>query len=342
MVLPHEASSKEIAMNLKRRHFLLAGATAGLARPTLAQAPAEARFPSRPLRIVVPFAPGGITDILARATAEGLARELGQPVVVENRAGAGGNVGSEFVAKSAPDGYTLLAVGPAVMGIAKPLYSRLNYDPDADFACLGLLGAQANVMLVSARALPEPTLPALLAATRAKPGEIAFASSGTGSLTHLTAELFTADAGLRMVHVPYRGSPPALSDLAGGQVAMLFDAMTTALPLHQGGQGQIVGVATRERHADLPGVPSLVEAGFPNLDVPNWFGVFVPIAVPAPTATRLKEALAKVTGSDSYQALMRARSAQGVPLGDRTLDAFLASERTRWAEAVRRSGARAD
>jgi tripartite-type tricarboxylate transporter receptor subunit TctC len=329
-------------MSLRRRHLLLAGATAGLVRPAPAQAQAEARFPSRPLRMVVPFAPGGITDILARAAAEGLARELGQPIVVENRAGAGGNIGSEFVAKSPPDGYTLLAVGPAVMGIAKPLYSRLNYDPDADFTCLGLLGAQANVMLVSARALPEPTLPALLAAARAKPGEIAFASSGTGSLTHLTAELFAADAGLRMVHVPYRGSPPALSDLAAGQVAMLFDAVTTALPLHHGGQGRIVGIATRERHADLPEVPSLVEAGFPNLDVPNWFGVFVPVGVPGPATARLQDALAQVTGSDSYRALMRARSAQEVAPGDGTLDAFLTAERTRWAQVVRRSGARAD
>jgi tripartite-type tricarboxylate transporter receptor subunit TctC len=329
-------------MSLKRRHLILAGAAAGTVRSERGQAQTEARFPVRPLRMVVPFAPGGITDILARAAAEGMARDLGQPVVVENRAGAGGNVGSEFVARSTPDGYTMLAVGPAVMGIAKPLYSRLNYDPDSDLTCLGLLGAQANVMLVSPRALPEPTLPALLAAARAKPGEIAFASSGTGSLTHLTAELFAADAGLRMVHVPYRGSPPALSDLAGGQVAMLVDALTTALPLHHGGQARIVGIATRERHPDLPDVPSLVEAGFPSLDVPNWFGVFVPIGLPAPVAARLKTALTTVTGSESYRALMRARSAQEVALGDRSLDAFLAAERTRWAEAVRRSGARAD
>lgn len=329
-------------MSLTRRHILHAGAAAGLVVPGVARGQVDSRFPTRPLRMVVPFAPGGITDILARAAADGMTRVLEQPVVVENRAGAGGNVGSEFVAKSPPDGYTMLAVGPAVMGIAKPLYSRLNYDPDRDFTCLGLLGAQANVMLVSPRALPEPTLPALLAAARAKPGEVTFASSGAGSLTHLTAELFAADAGLRMVHVPYRGSPPALSDLAGGQVAMLFDAVTTALPLHQGSQARIVGVATRQRLVDLPEVPSLVEAGFPSLDVPNWFGIFVPAGVPAPVAARLAQALTQVTGSESYRSLMAARSAQEVVLGDRTLDAFLAAERTRWAEAVRRSGARAD
>jgi tripartite-type tricarboxylate transporter receptor subunit TctC len=322
-----------------RRH-LLAATAGGLLLPRLAGA--QGAFPNRPIRMVVPFAPGGITDILARAAAEGLSRSLGQTVVVENRAGAGGNVGSEAVAKAPADGYTLLAVGPAVMGIAKPLYGRLNYDPDADFLPLGLLGAQANVMLVSPRALPEPTLPALLAAARAKPGEVPFASSGSGSLTHLTAELFCAAAGLRMVHVPYRGSPPALTDLAAGQVAMLFDALTTALPLHQGNQARIVGVATRDRAADLPEVPSLVEAGFPALDVPNWFGVFAPAATPAPIAARLSAALAEVTASDGYRALMRARSAQPVALGDRSLEAFLAAERARWAEAVRSSGARPD
>ncbi|MEO3473897.1 tripartite tricarboxylate transporter substrate binding protein [Roseomonas sp. CAU 1739] len=331
--------SLEIAMPLlSSRRALLA---TPLAAPGIALAQ-QAGFPNRPLRVVVPFAPGGITDILARAAAEGLSGKLGQPVVVENRAGAGGNVGSEAVAKAAPDGYTMLAVGPAVMGIAKPLYGRLNYDPDADFACLGMLGGQANVMLVSPRALPEPTLPALVTAARAKPGEVAFASSGSGSLTHLTAELFAKDAGLRMVHVPYRGSPPALADLISGQVAMLFDALTTALPLHQAGQVRIVGIATRERAVELPDVPSLVEAGFPNLDVPNWFGLFVPAATPTPVAQRLSSALAEVTAMESYRALMRARSAMPVAIGDDGLDAFLARERSRWAEAVRSSGARPD
>ena len=320
-----------------RRALLLA---ATLAAP-VAHAQ-QAGFPNRPLRVVVPFAPGGITDILARAAAEGLAREIGQPVVVENRAGAGGNVGSEAVAKSAPDGYTILAVGPAVMGIAKPLYSRLNYDPDSDFTALGVLGAQANVMLVSPRALPEPTLAALVAAARAKPGEVPFASSGSGSLTHLTAELFAKDAGLRMVHIPYRGSPPAMADLVSGQVAMLFDALTTALPLHQSGQARIVGIATRERAPELPDVPSLVEAGYPSLDVPNWFGMFVPAATPAPVVERLRTAVAAVTASASYRDFMRARSATMVTLGDGGLDGFLARERSRWADAVRSSGARAD
>ncbi len=234
----------------------------------------------------------------------------------------------------------MLAVGPAVMGIAKPLYGQLTYDPDSDLKCLGMLGAQANVLLVSPRALPQPTLAALVAAARAKPGELAFASSGSGSLTHLTAELFAKDAGLNMVHVPYRGSPPALADLISGQVAMLFDALTTALPLHQSGQVRIVGIATRERAAELPDVPSLVEAGFPSPDVPNWFGIFVPAATPAPVAQRLSAALAEVTASESYRTLMRARSATPVAIGDGGLDGFLARERTRWAEAVRSSGAR--
>ncbi|MBW6396292.1 tripartite tricarboxylate transporter substrate binding protein [Roseomonas sp. HJA6] len=321
------------------RRALLMAAT--LTVPAVARAQSGS-YPNRPLRVVVPFAPGGITDILARAAAEGLSREIGQLVVVDNRAGAGGNVGSEAVAKSAPDGYTILAVGPAVMGIAKPLYARLNYDPDTDFAALGVLGAQPNVMLVSPRALPEPTLDALVAKARAKPGEVAFASSGSGSLTHLTAELFAKDAGLQMVHVPYRGSPPALADLVSGQVAMMCDALTTALPLHQSGQARIVGIATRERAAELPEVPSLVEAGYPSLDVPNWFGMFVPAATPAPVVDQLRMAVAAVTASDNYRALMRARSATLVTLGEGGLDGFLARERTRWAVAVQASGARVD
>lgn len=328
-------------MESPRRRLILGGTAMLAVRGRGAMAQGVSGFPDRPVRIVVPFAPGGITDILARAAADRLSPLLGQPVVVENRAGAGGNIGSEAVAKAPADGHVLLAVGPAVMGIAKPLHDRLNYDPDTDFTCLGLFGAQANVMLVSPRALPEPTLAAFLAAARAKPGEVAFGSSGNGSLTHLTVALLAADAGLRLVHVPYRGSPPALADLAGGQISMMFDAVTTALPLHQGGQARIVGTATDARIPDLPDVPSLVEAGFPSLDAVNWFGLFAPVGVPGPVQARLRAALTQVVNSDGYRILMRGRNAQPVELTGRSLEDFLAGERRRWADAVARSGARA-
>lgn len=324
-------------MRFPRRNLLL-GAPALLWRPAAAQD----GFPNRPIRIVVPFTPGGITDILARAMAEMLTPRLGQPVLIDNRPGAGGSVGAEFVARSAPDGHTLMAVGPSVMGVAKALYPRLNYDPDADFTPVGMLGAQSNVLVTSPRALADPSLAGVLALARARPGEVTYASNGIGSLTHLTAELFAAEANIRLVHVPYRGSAQALSDLVGGQVQMLFDAIATAAPLIQSGAIRAVGVAARERSPDLPDVPSLVEAGLPGMDAPTWFATFAPVGTPAPIVARLRAAFAEAHDSAAYRAILTARNTQPLALTGAPMEAFLLRERGRWADAVRRSGAKAE
>lgn len=310
-----------------------------LAAPFLTRA-ASAQTPLRSVRIVVPFAPGGISDIVARAAAEALAEPLGQTVVVENRAGAGGNIGAEAVAKSTPDGLTLLAVGPAVMGIAKPLYPQLGYNPDLDFAAIGLLGAQANVLVASPRAPFAPNMQALVAAAKAAPGRIAFGSSGAGSLAHLTAELLAAEAGIQLLHVPYRGSPPAMADLLAGQIHILFDAVTTVQPLLNAGQINALAVATSARQPALPDVPSVAELGYPGVDAPNWFGLFAPAATPPAVLARLRAALEGVTAAPAWAAFLAGRSATALPVaGGAPLEAFLASERRRWAEAVRRSGA---
>jgi tripartite-type tricarboxylate transporter receptor subunit TctC len=322
------------------RRTLLLSAPALLWHPAAAQD--AAGFPNRPIRIVVPFTAGGITDILARAIAEMLTPRLGQPVLIDNRPGAGGNVGAEFVARSAPDGHTLMAVGPSVMGVAKALYPRLNYDPDADFTPVGMLGAQSNVLVTSPRAMADPSLAGVLAAARARPGEVTYASNGIGSLTHLTAELFAAEANIRLVHVPYRGSAQALSDLVGGQVQMLFDAIATAAPLIQSGAIRAVGVASRERSPDLPGVPSLVEAGLPGMDAPTWFATFAPVGTPAPIVARLRAAFAEAHDSPAYRAILTARNTQPLALTGAPMEAFLLRERGRWADAVRRSGAKAE
>jgi tripartite-type tricarboxylate transporter receptor subunit TctC len=324
-------------MHSTRRSLILAAPALALARGAAAQA-----FPSRPIRIVVPFTPGGITDILARAMADLLGQRLGQPVVIDNRPGAGGNVGAEFVARSAPDGHTLMAVGPSVMGVAKALYPRLSYDPDADFTPVGMLGAQVNVLVTSPRALPDPSLAGLLAAARARPGELTYASNGIGSLTHLTAELFCAEAGIRMVHVPYRGSAQALSDLVGGQVHALFDAVATAMPLVQAGNIRAVGIASKDRSPDLPDVPSLVEAGMPGMDAPTWFAVFAPAATPRPIVDRLRAEILAAHDGTAYREILRARNTQPLSLTGGEMEAFLLRERARWADAVRRSGARAE
>jgi tripartite-type tricarboxylate transporter receptor subunit TctC len=322
---------------LRRSLLLAVPALAG--RHAMAQ---PAGFPTRPIRIVVPFTPGGITDILARAMAELLTPRLGQPVLIDNRPGAGGNVGAEFVARAAPDGHTLMAVGPSVMGVAKALYPRLAYDPDADFTPVGMLGAQSNVLVTSPRALADPSLAGLLAAARARPGTVSYASNGIGSLTHLTAELFAAEAGIQLLHVPYRGSAQALSDLVGGQVQMLFDAIATAAPLIQSGAIRAVGVAARDRSPDLPEVASLVEAGLPGMDAPTWFAAFAPAATPAPVIQRLRAEFAAAHDSAAYRTILQARNTQPLALTGTAMEQFLLRERGRWADAVRRSGAKAE
>jgi tripartite-type tricarboxylate transporter receptor subunit TctC len=326
---------------IRRRHMLLAATLPGLASPALAQAPAES-FPTRPIRMVVPFPAGGISDILARAMADNLSPRLGQPVVIDNRPGAGGNLGSEYVARAAPDGHTLLAAGPAVMGVAKALYQRLNYDPDSDFVPIGMLGALPNVLVVNPRTLANPSLAGLIAEAKARPGALTYASSGNGSLTHLTAELFAAEAGIQLLHVPYRGSPQAMSDLVGGQVNMLFDSIATALPLIRAGNIRALGVTSRERSADLPDVPSLVEAGLADMHAPSWTAVYAPAATPRPIVERLRREMAAANASAPYLEMLRQRSTQPMPITGTELEAYLASERTRWAATVRRSGARAD
>ncbi|MGG5823089.1 Bug family tripartite tricarboxylate transporter substrate binding protein [Falsiroseomonas sp. HW251] len=326
---------------MTRRDVLLASALAGLARPLAAQGQSEA-FASRPIRLVVPFPAGGISDVLARAMADALTPRLGQPVVIDNRPGAGGNIGAEFVARATPDGYTLLAAGPAVMGVAKALYQRLNYDPDADFLPIGMLGAVPNVLVINARSLPDPSLAGLIAAAKARPGALTYASSGSGSLTHLLGELFSAEAGIQLLHVPYRGNAQAMSDLVGGQVNILFDAVATSLPLIQAGSVRALGVTSRERAPELPDVPSLVELGMPDMHAPSWTAVYAPAATPRPVVERLRREMAAVGDSASYREILRNRGTQSMPMSEAEMETYLAAERRRWAEAVRRSGARAD
>jgi tripartite-type tricarboxylate transporter receptor subunit TctC len=273
---------------------------ASLATPAVAQP-----ISGRPLRIILPFAPGGVSDILTRGLAEGLTPVLGRAVVVENRSGAGGNVGAEYVARGAADGSVPLSASPATVGIAKPLYGNLAYDPDAGLVPVGLMGAQANLLLTSPRALPELTLAGLLAAARARPGGLKLGSGGVGSLAHLTGELFARDAGVRLTHVPNRGSSQAVADLMTGELQVMFDAVVTARPLAEAGFVRILGTATAARLESLPDVPSLVELGFPSMDVPNWFGLFTPTGTPAPALATLREATARITASPAWDAQLR-------------------------------------
>ncbi|BDG73705.1 Bug family tripartite tricarboxylate transporter substrate binding protein [Roseomonas fluvialis] len=321
---------------IDRRAVLALAGAASLSAPARAQA-----FPSRPFRILVPFAAGGTTDILARAIGERLSVALGQPVVIDNRGGAGGTVAGEAFARAEPDGHTLLVATASLICINKALYARLPFDPDTDFAPVAMLAQQPNVLVVNPRALPMTTLPELIAHIRANPGRVNYASSGTGSQLHLTGEMFRAAVGVEMTHVPYRGSAPAMTDLVAGNVPMMFDGLGTALPQVRGGAIRALGTASEAENAALPGVPPIASV-LPGFLSVNWTGLFVLRATPEPVVARIDAETRRALAGPELATLFRERAFDPMPISRADLPAFVAAESTRWREAVRASGARAD
>ncbi len=320
-----------------RRRILLAA----LAAPAVARAQG-AWAPSRVVRLVLPFAPGGLTDILARAAAEALQPVLGQAVVVENRAGAGGNLAAEAVARAAPDGHTLLVATQGIIAINKALYPRLSYDPDADFTPVAMLAQQPNLMVVSPRALPNVTSVAeLIAAIRAAPGGMAYGSNGAGSFTHLSMELFRSAAGLAMTHVPYRGSAPLLTDMIAGTVPVALDGLATSAPQVRAGALRAIAVTSGGRFRAMPEVPAIAET-LPGFDASPWYGVFAHSATPAPVLAALEAAFRSVLEGPAWAAVLAGREADPMPQGRAALATLMERERRVWREAVQRSGATAE
>lgn len=315
-----------------------------LAAPALlpaARARAQAWVPARPVRLVLPFAPGGLTDILARGLAEPLAQRLGQPVLVENRAGAGGNLAGEAVARAAPDGHTLLVATQGILALNKALYARLAYDPDVDFAPLAMLAVQPNLIVAQPRALPAPTLAALLDAARARPGAVAYGSAGTGSFTHLSMELLRHQAGVEMTHIAYRGSAPMLTDLVAGTIPVGVDGIGTSLPLLRAGSVVALAVTSAARFPALPEIPAVGET-LPGFDASPWYGVFAPAATPEAVLAALDAAIRAVLEGPGFRRLLSDRLADPMPVPRAELPALLAREREVWQAAVRRSGASAE
>ncbi|MCC7428347.1 MAG: tripartite tricarboxylate transporter substrate binding protein [Alphaproteobacteria bacterium] len=325
-----------------RRGLLVAGAagTALLAAPGILRAQG-AWAPSRPVRLVLPFAAGGLTDILARALAEQLSPRLGQPVVVENRGGAGGNIAGEAVARAPADGHTLLVASQGLLAVNQALYQRLPFDPNKDFTPVAMLATQPNVIVVNPRVNPAKTLAEVIAAVKAQPGRLTHASNGTGSLTHLTFEVLKAQAGLDMIHVPYRGSAPALTDLIAGNVWIAMDGIGTSLGHIRGGTFHPIAVTTKNRSRGLPNVPPIADtlAGF---DSPGWYVVAAHGATPEPILARLDADIRAAIATAPFQKLLEDRVADPEPASRAELVQMLARERQVWAEAVRRSGAKAD
>ncbi len=297
-------------------------------------------YPSKPIRMIVPYAPGGGVDIIARATAQELTKRIGQQVMVDNRTGAGGNVGSDLVAKSAPDGYTLLMASPANT-INPSLYAKMPYDPMRDLAAIALI-AQVPAVLLANRSLPVANVKQLVALAKARPGALTYGSGGSGTTEHLAGEMFKSFAGIDLLHVPYKGGAQVLTDVIGGQIALMFVNQVFALPHVQGGKVKALAVAGNARSPSLPDVPTFVESGFKDFVVSVWWGVMGPAAMPKDIANQLNRDIVASLSSPEMKERLQTMSAQPIGGTAEQFAAFFAAETKRWAPIVRASGARAD
>ena len=314
---------------------------AALATPFANRARAQT-YPTRNPHIIVPFAAGGPTDVLTRIAADRVSPALGQKVVVESRAGAGGNIAADSVLRAEADGYTMLVAGQAILAINRALYKKLSYDPATDFKFVGMLGVIANVLLVNPTAVPVTSVAELIALAKKKPGEISYASNGPGSLTHLTSAVMAHQAGVELLHVPYQGASALMSDLLAGRIGMTFTAASAALPLVKSGQLRALAVTTRERSRFSPDLPTLVESGFPSLAAPTWFAVVARSGTPEPILARLRSEFDTVIKSDDYAKALEKQSMEIMRIPPETADDFLARERALWSEAVKITGVSID
>jgi tripartite-type tricarboxylate transporter receptor subunit TctC len=330
---------------LPRRHLGLSGAAAaalGVAPPLLRPRPSSAQsWPDRPIRLIVPFPPGGVADLLARSFTPHLQASLGHPVVVENRAGAGGNVGADAVAKSPPDGYTLLLTSTGPLAINAALYAQMPFDPAAAFAPIALALVAPMVLVVRADR-PWRGLGDVLEAARAAPGRLSGGSAGNGSTPHLALELLKSMARVDITHVPYRGVAPATTALLGGDIEMMFDTVPQAMPQIRGGALRPLAVTTARRVAASPEVPTVAEAGVPGYESSSWFGLVAPAGTPAPVVARLADAVASALRQPEVVARFAEQGGELGSMGPEAFAAFIRAEREKWTAVVRTSAARLD
>ncbi len=317
-------------------------ARAALAALVLAPLFANAQaYPVKPVRIIAAFPPGGAADLLARVVADKLSSSLGQSFVVENRPGAGGTIGADAVAKSAPDGYTLLLGVTASQTIAPAVYKKLAYDPARDFRPIALV-ATIPVALVVHPSIAANNARDFVAVAKAASPPLQFASSGSGAIPHLTGELFQLSQGLKMQHVPYKGAPLAMSDLLAGRVQVMFDNLPTVLPHIRSGKMRALAIAGSKRAKALPDLPTLAEAGVTGVEVSSWFGVLAPAGTPDAVVSVLARELAKAVLADDAKARMEAMGAEGAYQPPEAFAALIRTETDKWAGLVKATGATAD
>jgi tripartite-type tricarboxylate transporter receptor subunit TctC len=304
--------------------------------PALAAAAdaAEDTYPTKPVRIVVPFGAGGSTDVVARIIAEKLTQELKQPFLVDNRAGASGNIGAEVVAKSPADGYTLLMGATGVLSINDHLYARMSYNAARDFVPVSYVTKNANILVVSP-SLPVTTLPELVALAKSKPGTLSFASSGPGSSTHLSGELFKSMSGVDILHVPYKGSSSALTDLMGGQVTMLFDNAPSSIGFVQQGKLRALAVTSKMRLAGLPNVPTVDEAGLKGYESLSWCGIVAPAATPRAIVLKLSRSIDRILAMPDVKDKLLQLGVEPVGGAPDAFAKLIQSEHDKWGTVIK-------
>ena len=298
-------------------------------------------YPSKPIHLIVPFPPGGPTDIVGRLVAQKISEGVGQPVVVENRAGAGGTVGSIAAAKSPPDGYTLLYGSTSTLAIAPSLYRNLPYDPRKSFAPISLVSRGPILVAVNAQ-VPARTLKEFIDLAKKQPGKLSYSSAGSGTPPHLAAELFKAVAGVDLLHVPYKGGAPAISDLAGGQVQAVFEGQVALAPHLQSGKVRALAITGAKRSPTLPDVPTVAEAGLPQYDANFWSGLVAPAGTPAEAIDRLSAVLAKALAANDVRETLARQGLEAAGNTPQQFAAYIAAEMDKWAAVVKASGAKLD
>ncbi|MBU4611625.1 tripartite tricarboxylate transporter substrate binding protein [Achromobacter sp. GG226] len=322
---------------MTRRSFALLALAAGLsaAAPVLA-----ADFPSQPLRWVVPFPPGGAMDVIARTMSESVSRTLGQPVVVENRSGAGGNIGAAYAAGAPADGHTIMIAANG-MAVNPALYSNLTYDPIQSFAPISLLAIVPNILVANPQRSPAKTVQEVIDLAKQKPGHYTYASAGVGTSIHLAGELFVSMSGVDMLHVPYKGSGPAVADLLGGQVDYMFDSITSAKPHVDAGRLNAIAVTTEKRSSAMPNLPTVAESGLPGYNLSPWFGVFAPAGTPQPVLDTLHAAMMKALEEPRVQETLASIGAERIGSTPDALRDHLAEETAQWKTIVAERGIKA-
>ena len=321
---------------LKSCAFLFLCALGVLGGEALAQA-----WPSKPIRYVVPYAPGGSTDIVARVLAQKLSASLGQQVIVDNRPGAGGSIGADMVAKSPPDGYTMVTAVTGIMAINQFLYRKLPFDPEKDFAPVTQVGSLPLILVVHP-SIPAKNVKELIAIAKARPGQLNYGSSGVGTATHMTTELYKSMAGVDIVHIPYKGSGQVMGDIVGGQLALIFDQIVSSLPHVQGGKLRMLAITSAKRFVSLPDLATVAESGVPGYESISWAGVAVPAGTPKDIIGRLHGEFVKALALPDIRERFIRDGIEPVGSTPEQFAEHIRRERIKWAKVVKDSGARAE